>query len=84
MAERLDHFTPRTGGAERKYPWDAWMDGSAWRIVRGEDYVVPSTSMASMIRLRARGAGMHATATLIHEPDGVEFQFSQVPNGAAA
>ncbi len=49
MAKRLDNFEfPRPPGRSPKYPWDEWLDGFAWRLTRGEDFVPTSESFRSM------------------------------------
>lgn len=75
MAERITHFTPRPDGRPALYPWDEWLDGSAWRIRRGEDFTVAPESMATQIRNTARDRGGRARARLTPDGEGVEFQF---------
>lgn len=72
MAERIDNLTPFRGRPP-VYPWSEWMDGSAWRIRHGVDFDASPSSMASMVRLRAKAEGMTATARVTG--DVVEFQF---------
>ena len=55
MAEKLDAF-PAT--AQRtSYPLDEWLDGSAWKLVQGEDFDRSSTSMRSMLASSAKARG---------------------------
>jgi hypothetical protein len=75
VAERISSLPDRPLGAPPKYPWDTWTDGSAWRIQRGIDYDIPSTSMASMIRGHAARHGFDVVALVNRERDAVEFQF---------
>ena len=35
MARRLEAFP---ASASARYPWDQWLDGSPWELVRGEDF----------------------------------------------
>lgn len=74
MAERIDNLTRRPP-RPAIYPWAEWLDGSAWRIRRGEDFEVSAESMAAQIRIRAAREGRTVYARC---PDGdtVEFQFS--------
>lgn len=81
MAERIEALGPVRGGARALYPWDEWMDGSAWRIHRGEDFEVSVTSMAAMLRIRGRNRGVPVSAR-IADPRTVEFQFSQEAQAA--
>lgn len=71
MAERIDNITPLRGRPPL-YPWDEWLDGSAWRITQGEDFDVTAETMAQMVRLRASKAGLSATARV--RDNTVEFQ----------
>ena len=73
VAERIDNLSPLR---PRIYPWEKWTDGSAWRIRRGEDFEVPATSMAAMVRLRAKQDGLTATCRVVEDGAAVEFQFS--------
>lgn len=57
------------------------MDGSAWRIRRGEDFQIAPKHMASIIRERASKEGLVATARVVG--DCVEFEFSQSNDVAA-
>lgn len=83
MAERIDTFSkpPRTGGRPALYPWPEWMDGSTWRIVQGEDFKVPATSMAQTIRVTAWRRGV-PVRVFVHG-DSVEFQFTPQAEEAA-
>lgn len=38
MADRIDQFPAEQRPPTRRYPWDEWTDGSAWKLVRGEDF----------------------------------------------
>lgn len=73
MAERIDNLSR---ARKTLYPWRNWMDGSAWRIHRGEDFEVSAESMAAQIRMRATREGMGAYARCPDE-DTVEFEFSR-------
>lgn len=79
MAERIDNLSPIA--RQRIYPWSEWLDGSAWRIRRGEDFEVTGDSMATMVRIRAQREGGTATCRVVEDGAVVEFQFiaSQEP-----
>ena len=63
MARRLDTF-PRAQG-HAKYPWDEWMDGSPWELVRGEDFDAKLPTLLSSARTQAkRRGGVVRTRTL--------------------
>lgn len=48
--EEWEWAAPRT--RPHKYPWNKWMDGSIWRIVKGKDYEVADEIMVTQIRNR--------------------------------
>lgn len=73
MAERL---TSLDRSRPTLYPWRQWLDGSPWRISRGEDFAVSAESMAAQIRMRATREGLKVFARCPDE-DTVEFQFSR-------
>jgi hypothetical protein len=80
MAERIDTLPQ---GRPATYPWDTWMDGSAWRIRRGEDYSIPSKTMAAVIRAHGWRNGLRASARVKSDIDAVEFQFETTTEVAA-
>jgi hypothetical protein len=80
MAERITTFAPLRG-RRPIYPWAEWMDGSAWRITRGEDFTVSPESMAQHIRERGRRYDVEVTAYL--DGDAVEFKFGPAESVAA-
>jgi hypothetical protein len=80
VAERIKDFTPRRG-RQPIYPWADWMDGSGWRITRGEDFDVSPESMAQQIRERGRQYSVGVTAYL--DGEAVEFRFD-APEEVAA
>lgn len=79
MAERADNLSPSHRGPVPKYPWDRWSDGSAWTIIRGEDYDVPTASMARAIYSHAERYGRTVEIRTLRDRDGISFQFG---NGA--
>lgn len=84
VAERINPLPTVVQGTHRRiYPWEEWTDGNAWRIRRGEDYEVPSESMAQMVRNYGRTNGIPVRARENRELDAVEFQFSPVEERAA-
>lgn len=72
MAERIDQVTPLRG-RPAIYPWELWLDGSAWRITRGTDFKIPPLSMAAIIRQAAQRQGMTATCRHVGD-ETIEFQ----------
>lgn len=80
MAERIDNLSPVA--RQRIYPWAEWLDGSAWRIRRGEDFEVTGDSMATMIRLRASREGGSASCRVVDDGSTVEFRFDREQEAA--
>lgn len=81
MAERIDTLVPRGPGGPRKYPWDAWADGSAWRITHGVDFECTPHGMAGLLRRHASREGLTVHAQV--HGTAVEFQFSADTERAA-
>lgn len=73
MAERISEFSPRRIGRPALYPWAEWMDGSAWRITRGEDFEISPKSMAAAVYAHAARQGFSVAVRI--DGDAVEFQF---------
>lgn len=82
MARRISSLGESRIGAPPKYPWHHWADGSAWRIKHGDDFAVPASSMAAIIRSHARRNGM--TVRTRRVGDAIEFQFVVEAEVAAA
>ncbi len=74
MAKRLEAF-PASGTA--RYDWNAWLDGSAWQLVKGEDYTAKSATFLSMARLQAqrRGGKLRTRMLPDRDPEAVVLQF---------
>lgn len=53
MGRRLDAFPEQPSRGQRRYPWDEWIDGSAWEIRRGEDYDVATENMRVNLHMKA-------------------------------
>lgn len=79
MAERIDRIAQH---GRARYPWDEWLDGSAWRISRGVDFDCPVNSMASIIYQRAARGGL--TVVVRQRDDSVELQVVSTERTAAA
>jgi hypothetical protein len=56
MAQKLDAFP--VAAQRSSYPLDEWLDGSPWRLVKGEDFDQSPTSMRSMLSTAAKARGM--------------------------
>jgi hypothetical protein len=46
MARRVETFPDRP--SQSRYPWDEWLDGSVWELVRGEDFKGKPATFRSM------------------------------------
>lgn len=76
MAQRLEiQNLPSTVGRPQKYPWSDWSDGTAWRIVEGEDYEREQT-MKNVLRVYASAHGYYVTVA-VNEPGTIDFQFTK-------
>jgi hypothetical protein len=73
MAERIDEFSPRRLGRPPLYPWAEWVDGSTWRITRGEDFEVTAKSMVANLYSHAYRQGLSLEAR--QDGESIEFQF---------
>lgn len=76
MAEKIETLSRNRKGPQPKYPWNEWANGSAWRIVRGEDYEVLTPSMARAIYSHAERYGLDVEVKLLLTADALEFRFS--------
>lgn len=55
MAEVLTELPTRKRGRPAKYPWPLWLDGSARRLTRQQDF--PAVKDANSFRMMAYNAG---------------------------
>lgn len=63
MAEELESMpdTARKTGRTSKYDWDLWLNGKCWRIVEGEDFLIPAANFAAGVYQAARRLNKVAT-----------------------
>ena len=54
MARRMETF-PAAAGA--RYPWDDWLDGSVWELVRGEDFHSKASTFRANAQIQAKRRG---------------------------
>lgn len=73
--ERVEGFTFTR---HAKYPWDAWTDGSQWKIRQGTDYTIKTSNMQISLHMRARTKKMIVQTQRFtdDEGEGLVFQFS--------
>lgn len=70
MAKKVQDFDfSRSGSRPTKYPWEEWLDGSIWRLEKGEDFDVDTESFRSSVGTAADRLGKVAR-TAVPE-DGV-------------
>ena len=55
MAEELTDYAFPGRGRHQKYPWDLWLNGSPWRLIRGVDFQSKATTFqANLMKVRDR------------------------------
>jgi hypothetical protein len=81
MAEQIPQLSVVQGGRPSKYAWSEWMDGSAWRLVQGEDFDTSVKVMASHIRNHAVRTNRSVSVRTF--PGVVELQFNSLDKQAA-
>lgn len=81
MAEKLDSFTFRKGGARPKeYPWKEWTDGAAWKITPGQDFDVKPTSMVVTLYEHSKKNGYQVqTQRVGPNKEEIVFRFTKDP-----
>jgi hypothetical protein len=74
MARRLDTFPAATGA---RYPWDEWLDGSVWELVRGDDFHAKMTTFRSNAQIQAKRRGGRVRTKTVDAGgrEGVALQF---------
>ncbi len=77
MARRLDAFPAPTGA---RYPWEEWLDGGVWELVRGADFTSkPSTFRATVqTQAKKRGGRARSKAVTVDGRDAVVIQFQRI------
>lgn len=63
MAERVDKIPPALNGA--KYPWDEWLDGSAWELIQGKDFETTINSFRTTARSAAKVRGIRVMIVVL-------------------
>lgn len=69
MATKIEDFKPKSKtGPKQKYPWEIWLNGETWRLVRGED--IKAGSLKIMDRFIRRTASKRNIKVSVYtEPD---------------
>ena len=73
MAEILEDFEFTHRGSA-KYPWDLWLDGQVWKIIRGTDYQCASASMRTAAFLAARTRNKNVRTNMIMDGKAIVVQ----------
>lgn len=73
MAERLESYDGFIGGSHGSYPAE-WLDGSVWRLKRGEDFAVRVASLRGALHQRAKREG-GGLKTRVPDEDTLIIQF---------
>ena len=77
MARRLAGFPGKTPRDQRRYPWEAWTDGSTWEIRQGEDYDVATENMRVNLHMKASSLSLKVRTRKFEDDrgEGLVFQF---------
>ena len=84
MARQLPHFPRRPPERHRRYPWEAWTDGSVWEIRRGVDYDVATENMRINLHMRGDLALRKVRARKVRDEQGEGLIFQFVESDEAA
>ena len=63
MATKLASYTfptfgrRPTAGSKPRYPWDEWLDGSIWELVKGKDFKGQTLNFRNTIQGRCSARG---------------------------
>lgn len=73
-------WTRRAANAEKEgrgFPWKEWMDGSVWRLVQGEDYIIRTQSMKARLYRQAKREERRVRLLMdtAADPETITFQF---------
>jgi glyoxylate utilization-related uncharacterized protein len=81
MAKKLDTFPDNGRQGVSRYNWGEWLDGGAWELESGKDFVVPSRSFRSAAAQAARAKDGYIKTKLIkvegQDDPNVIIQFRQ-------
>jgi hypothetical protein len=74
MARKLEAFPAAAGS---RYPWDEWLDGNVWELVRGEDFQAKLTTFRANAQGQAkkRGGRVRSKAADADGRDTLVIQF---------
>ncbi len=74
MPRKLERFP---AAATSRYPWDELLDGDAWELVSGEDFVSKPATLVTNARAQAKRRGGNVRTRLLQNGDraSVVIQF---------
>ncbi len=52
-------------GRQPGYPWDEWLDGQVWCLVKGEDFSAGMASMRSLVSYTAGRRGLKYRSKMV-------------------
>lgn len=78
MARRLEAFPASTSA---RYPWDEWLDGSAWELVRGDDFQSKLSTLRANAQVQARKREGRTRSKTVTTQDGREAVVIQFERG---
>lgn len=67
MAKVLKDYKPPAYSTS-EYPWDEWLNGETWLIVKGEDFTSTVRSMGVSIRKAAKKRDLGVSVTTYVDP----------------
>jgi hypothetical protein len=73
MAEILEDYE-FIGAGSGKYPWDLWLDGQVWKLVRGTDYECTSSSMRTSAQQVGKTRNKNVRTNMIMDGKGIVIQ----------
>jgi hypothetical protein len=76
--KKIKRMNKRAAGRPRAYPWPVLADGSARRLVRGEDFD-SARSFESSARSHARRNNLRVSVAVLDGGNVVEVQFFPSP-----
>ena len=71
MAERLAELPKGRGGSSTAVK-DEWLDGTAWRLIKGEDYERSTSAQRAALSAAGRARGLRLRSRVGREQDGTE------------
>ncbi len=76
MARKLDSFPAATGA---RYPWDDYLDGNVWELVRGEDFTSKTATFRANAQIQAkkRGGRVRSKGSVSNGREALVIQFQR-------